>query len=304
MQKIKYFSLVLACVFLLNITQAKAAVVASSDQSGGYSNSVLDAVVKNWRPPLDGNERTIRILAMIDGDGKLEECSPLTDTAVTEITAAEKAACDAVRSIGQFAKPPYGLPMDVFLSFWVGKVDGANALPPPDGPPVKHASTNPPKQVKQVSLDNKAATSQSKPSQTTSKPAQTTSKLSPPEDKPSGISTSSNTAKVATRTTKPTIHDNRGGAVLDEDDFYVKMVMRKIGPHVQFPPDLPAKELSASLTIQVDSSGNIKDIKLVQPSGHDDLDSALIKATEKTGKVNPPPDQKARELFLTFIIKA
>ncbi len=298
MPKIKYFILILACIFLLNTAQAKAAMVTSSDQTGGYSNSVLDAVVKKWRPPLDGKERTVRVLVMIDGDGKLEECSPLNDSTLNEVTAAEKAACDAVRDIGTFAKPPYGLPMDVFLSFWVGEVDGANALPPPDGPPVKHASTNPPKQAKSEFIDSKAFTSQNKPEQSTSK-------LTPPSDASIDKTTESQDKPlVASRTTPPTIHDNRGGAVLDEDDFYVKMVMRKIGPHVQFPPDLPAKELSTSVTVQVDASGNIKDVQLIQPSGHEDLDSAIIKATEKTGKVNPPPDKKARELFLTFIIKA
>ncbi len=270
--------MLLALVFMLNIAQAEAAVVASSDQSGGYSNSVLDAVVKKWRPPLDGNEQTIRILAIIDGNGKLEECSPLTNT---KVTAAEKAACDAVRSIGQFATPPYGLPMDVFLSFWVGEVDGTNTLPPADSPAVKHASTN--SNFNQPSLFAK-----DEPKPTSS------SKLTPPKD---------NTVK-SSRTTPPTIQDNRGNAVLDEDDFYVKMVMRKISPHVQFPPELPSKELSTSLTVQVDASGNIKDVKLAQSSGNDDLDNAIIKATQKTGKVNPPPDSKARELFLTFIIKA
>ncbi len=282
--KIKHLCLgfAIACMALL-ATPAHAAMVAAADHSGGYSNSVLDAVVKKWHPPMDGTERTTRILVMIDGDGQVEECAPLSESGSE---ASEKAACDAVNSIGKFATPPYGLPMDVFLSFWVGKteVSPAGASAPITPAPKGKIIPNPPI------------------AETAKGTAQSTAAVKPADESKAAAPTKTAAPKANT-THKPTIQDNRSGAVMDEQDYYVKMVMRKIGPHVEFPPNLPQGELSTSLTVNVDPNGNMKDIKLSQSSGSKELDDAILKAAQKTGKVNPPPNYKEKELFLTFIIK-
>ncbi len=293
MKKVTYLGLTCAIICaVLSASIAHAAMVATSDQSRGYSNSVLDAVVKRWHPPMDGKERTIRIIVMIDGNGLVEQCSS-ANKAKSGAEAADQAACAAVRSIGQFPKPPYGLPMDVFLSFWVSKSEVTLAGTPFAETPATAPSTATP--VVAAPIVTQA------PAQPAPSPATPATPAAPTED--SLTMPKSSTAPAANTTHKPTIQENRGGAVLDEKDYYVKMVMRKIGPNVEFPPNLPSGELSTSLTVQVDGKGNILDVTASKSSGTPELDEALVKATQKTGKVNAPPDNKPRELFLTFIIK-
>ncbi len=294
MKKVKYLSLAIAMlfVFVLNVSPSFAAVVAAADHTGGYSNSVLDSVVKKWQPPMDGTERTVRILVMISGDGLVEECEPIT---ASGSPAADKAACDAVRSIGKFNTPPYGLPMDVFLSFWVGKteVTPANATPAVAAAPAVAATAEAP--VGRTVPNPYTEDSVSKPKSAVAVPV--------PAQKSSTTDAKDKKTPPQNTSHKPTIQDNRSSAVMDENDYYVKMVMRKIGPNVVFPPNIPQGEISSSLSVNVDGNGNIKGVKVSKSSGHEELDNALVKATQKTGKVNAPPNNKARELFLTFIIK-
>ncbi len=313
--------LVTAYTLLLSAPQAHSAVVAAADQSGGYSMHVLDAVVKKWRPPLDGKERTIRTLVMIDGNGNVDQCMPLTDDSKGS---AEKAACNAVYSIGKLPPPPYGLPMDVFLSFWVGDVDGAaskasfattNAVHPEDSSKIAQSATTIPENTiiasistpkEQISNSDTLADS-SESNAVTSEPLATDSnnfKFNTMDFPQVASLDNQAVSTVAKSNHKPFIQENRSNAVLDENDYYVKTVMRKISPHVEFPPDLPPKELSTSLTVQIDGRGNIKETSVAQTSGHADLDQSIIRAAQRTGKVNPPPDNEARELFLTFIVKS
>ncbi len=268
MQNLKSLCMAFAIMFVLSLSsQANAAMVATSDQAGGYSNAVLDAVVKKWQPPMDGKESTTRIMVMIDGNGKVEDCSNLSNEKSDPNAAA---ACKAVKSIGKFSTPPYGLPMDVFLSFWIGKAETTPAVAP-------------------VAV--------------TQAPAQNTMVTTPPKTTTTTKASTTTKAPVANSSYKPVIQENRSGAVLDDKDHYVKMVMRKIGPNVVFPPNLPQGELSTALAVQVDANGTIKSVKTSQSSGVKELDDALVKATQKTGKVNAPNDKKPRDLFLTFIIK-
>ncbi len=281
MKKAKFLILALAIFFASTLSgTASAAVVVAADHSGGYSNSVLDAVVKKWQPPVDGVERTIRIMVMLSGEGVVEDCTAISESGSPE---ADQAACNAVRSVGKFKSPPYGLPMDVFLSFWVSSTEGTQAAPTTPATPSTPVASETPVAPAAVAV---AATS---PKPTLAEQASAPAK------------TNDAATTKPTSTKKPTFEE-KSNAVMDEDDYYVKMVMRKIAPNVVFPPNIPTGELSTSLSVQVDARGTIKDIKVSKSSGSEDLDNAIVKAAKKTGTVNAPPNNKSRSLFLTFII--
>lgn len=107
---------VLPCIPLFGMAQAAA--MAAADQVGGYSEQVLDKVSRVWNPPVDSVERKVRIKISIDGDGKTLRCEPVVSSA---LAAMDKSACTAAREAGGFGMPPYGLPIDVYMTLWTGR---------------------------------------------------------------------------------------------------------------------------------------------------------------------------------------
>ncbi len=106
-------------LLLMSATEAHAATVAASGQMGGYSNAVLDVVVQKWQPKeSSGEEGFARVMVSISGEGKVEDCMVIGQDKTAKNGAG---LCKAVKKIGKFAKPPLGMPADVYLSFWSGK---------------------------------------------------------------------------------------------------------------------------------------------------------------------------------------
>ncbi len=318
---------------------AQTAYVAAADQSGGYANAVLDRVIEKWTPPQSNEGRVVRIMLMVDGDGKMTECMPI---AKSGSSAADKAACDAARAVGTFATPPYGLPMDVFLSFWMGKPDLATHVEAPVVAPVGVPVVPPVAHVTPGSAPHQASTASSDlvidmPQASGQASGQTSGQISgqsPTKEQPAtepvvipsapsapaqvlerapipyatalhaGSPTPATQAPINTPHTsyKPTIQDARSGAVMDEKDYYVKRVMGKIGPLVVFPANMPRGKYSTSITVRVDDDGTFLKIELDDSSGIAALDAAILAAAEKTAKVHAPPSNKIEDLYLTFVV--
>lgn len=108
---------------------ALAAALAAVDQSGGYSDQVLEKVARHWNPPQENAERKVRVRVGLDGEGKVVRCEPV---ASSSSAAVDKAACLAVREAGSFGTPPYGLPIDVYLAFWTAKPTPMGIPAPPE----------------------------------------------------------------------------------------------------------------------------------------------------------------------------
>lgn len=132
----------LLCVFLLMPSAVLASTVVAADQAGGYSDQVLEKVVRHWNPPVDNTERKVRVRVRVDGDGKLIRCDPV---ASSSLAAMDKAACAAVREAGNFGTPPYGLPLDVHLTFLSSKPATSSQAPHtevrPESPEAKYTAT-------------------------------------------------------------------------------------------------------------------------------------------------------------------
>jgi TonB family protein len=108
-----------ACLLLHFMPLAPAqGAVAAADQSSGYSGLVLSRVIQYWQPPEDPVPRTAHVQVRIDAAGRVNSCTP---TAPSGNPALDASACAAVKAAGNFATPPYSLPIDVFLHFWNGR---------------------------------------------------------------------------------------------------------------------------------------------------------------------------------------
>lgn len=126
MKPLLHVSLSLSCLLGLVAADAQAAAMAAADQVGGYSNQVLEKVSKVWQPPVDPADRTVRIRVSVDADGKVSKCQPVASSA---LAAMDKSACAAVREAENFGVPPYGMPIDVYLTFWTGQPKGQTPVP-------------------------------------------------------------------------------------------------------------------------------------------------------------------------------
>mgnify|MGYP001079001384 FL=1 len=126
MKPLLHVSLSLFCLLGPAVADAAAAAMAAADQVGGYSNQVLEKVSRVWQPPADPADRTVRIRVSVDADGKVSKCQPVASSA---LAAMDKSACAAVREAEHFGVPPYGMPIDVYLTFWTGRPGGQSPVP-------------------------------------------------------------------------------------------------------------------------------------------------------------------------------
>ncbi len=109
--------LAMPSVPFINAT-AMAASMVTADHKGGYSAFVMDEVLQYWTAPQGRTKEATRVLLLISGEGKLEECMVLSSSGSKR---ADKAVCDSAQKASPFVTPPHNLPMDVYMSFWTGK---------------------------------------------------------------------------------------------------------------------------------------------------------------------------------------
>ena len=118
-----------ACLCLAR-GESSAASFVGAGMDGSYTNRVLAAVSKIWAPPPAlKNDFQTRIRISIDEDGKVAGCRVV---APSGLEAFDDAACGAARKVGPFGTPPYGQPLDVYMTFWNGTPKGAPRAQPPD----------------------------------------------------------------------------------------------------------------------------------------------------------------------------
>lgn len=211
--------ILLLCLLLWTAGGAQAAAIAAADQAGGYADQVLEKVARHWAPPVDSVDRKVRVRVSIDGDGKVLRCEPVASSASS---AMDKSACAAVREAGSFGTPPYGLPIDVAMSFWTGKPtpNSAEAAPQAETPtPADKAEPA------------KAETPKTEAPKTDPAPA--------PAKAP---------AKTAAAKPAPAKADNA-------DTKYVDSVMAKIRPHVVLPSKLADGKYTCVVLVRVDGRG-------------------------------------------------
>ncbi|MDR2573035.1 MAG: TonB family protein [Desulfovibrio sp.] len=109
---------------------AYGASIAVADINEGYGNQVLNKLYGVWAPPpnLKGDFK-LRVKIAVDGGGKVRECAIVKSSGMEAL---DTSACGAVRQISKFDAPPYGVPCEVYVSFWTGTPKGNTKELPPD----------------------------------------------------------------------------------------------------------------------------------------------------------------------------
>ncbi len=102
---------------------------------------------------------------------------------------------------------------------------------------------------------------------------------------------------------EPFIQENRRGQVMDEVDYYVEKVIRKVRPVVEFPLGLRPGIVSASVVMKIQANGTITDVYLSSSSRNKALDEALVAATKKVSGLTAHPTGKPQELYLIYMVE-
>lgn len=122
------FAAIFCQILLLPAKPACAASIMAVGQDEGYSGKVMDKVVAKWNPPpqLKGQYK-LKLRIGVDGEGNVLECKA---TKGSGLQALDVSACAAVRAGAPYGSPPYGMPSDLYLSFWTGELPGQVRLSP------------------------------------------------------------------------------------------------------------------------------------------------------------------------------
>lgn len=119
-------SLVWIAVSALSVASAEASSVMAVGQDEGYSGKVMDKIVSKWKPPKQlKKECRLKLIIGLDGSGNLLECRTQRSSGLEAVDAS---ACAAVKAAAPFGAPPYGMPAEIFMTFWTG--DTSNRLSP------------------------------------------------------------------------------------------------------------------------------------------------------------------------------
>jgi TonB family protein len=121
--------LFLLTVLFFAVRPSYGASMAAVDVNEGYGSKILDRLNSVWAPPnLKGNFR-LRMKIAVDGGGKVRECAIVASSGMEAL---DTSACGAVRQINKFDTPPYGVPCEIYVSFWTGLPKGNTRELPPD----------------------------------------------------------------------------------------------------------------------------------------------------------------------------
>ncbi len=102
---------------------------------------------------------------------------------------------------------------------------------------------------------------------------------------------------------EPFIQENRKGQVMDDEDFYVEQVIRKIRPLVKYPLQMKPGIVSTSVNMYINGAGTVQRVELSSSSNNSALDAALVEASQKITQLPPHPSGKAQELYLIFMVE-
>ena len=258
------------CLALLAGTagEADCASVVAFSHNDGYSGHVMDKVLSVWSPPAVGDERQLRLCVSLDGEGRVIECKPVR---LSGLPALDASGCAAVREAAPFGTPPYGMPLDVYFSFWTGQPKGkAQAAPQA----VAQAQSGADSGSRAAALAQEAAAG-TQPSQRA--------------DTSSAQTSSGSSWKAQDK------YDARY-------QKYLNQVVWKLRNAMYIPAETRPGTYYATAQVRCNSAGKILDASLLKSSGDTRLDKYVLQGIRRAGSVAPPPAGLGDTLDLTFTL--
>ncbi|WP_165075188.1 MULTISPECIES: TonB family protein [unclassified Desulfovibrio] len=264
----------LMAAILAGATGAQAASALAVSQNDGYSGHVMDKVLAVWAPPATTEDRQLRLCVSLDGEGRVTECKAVRPSGLPALDAS---GCAAVREAAPFGTPPYGMPLDVYFSFWTGRPKG------------KSAETA---------------------AQVAPAPAQAPAQAAPPADSHAqaaalAAATATGGATATAAATKPS-SSSSGAKAQDKYDSrfqkYISTVVWKLRNSMYIPAQTRPGTYHATARVRLNSAGKILDESILKGSGDALLDKYVLQGIRRAGSVAPPPAGLGDTLDLTFTL--
>lgn len=253
-----------------------AASALAVSQNDGYSGHVMDKVLAVWAPPATSEDRQLRLCVSLDGEGRVIECKAVRPSGLPALDAS---GCAAVREAAPFGTPPYGMPLDVYFSFWTGRPKGKSAAAPaptaPAAPPVQAsapAAAPADSHAQAAALAAATATGGATATAAASKPA-----------------TASSSARAQDK------YDSRF-------QKYISTVVWKLRNSMYIPAQTKPGTYHATAQVRLNSAGKILDESILKGSGDALLDKYVLQGIRRAGSVAPPPAGLGDTLDLTFTL--
>lgn len=261
--------------------QARAASMAAASQNEGYSGHVMEKVLAVWTPPTTRDERQVRLRISLDGEGRVSECKAVRPSG---LPALDSSACAAVREAAPFGTPPYGMPLEVYFSFWTGQPRGKSAA----------------RQTAQAPAASAPATAQAP-----APDAQTRAAALAAE---TAIGNAAARAPESASKTAAPAPASSGAGFKAQDKYdarfqkYIGKVVWKLRNAMYIPAKTRPGTYRATAQVRYDAAGKILDATLLRGSGDALLDKYVLQGIRRAGSVPPPPAGLGDTLDLTFTL--
>lgn len=272
---------------------AQAAAMLAADQGSGYSGQVLEKVAKLWQAPQYSSDHTVRVRVSIDGDGKVLSCKPEQSS---NLALMDKSACSAVHAAEKFAPPPYGMPIDVFLTFWTGLPKGGSNIGAADGRGTIDQNT-----LAQQNADAATAAAIALAKAAEVKAAEATRQTAPKTTANTSVSTTTSTSTADSQNRAPMV-GIPAEAASPEEARYAKKIAFAIREKMVIPAELPKGTYTFKMLVHIDSKGQVSKPEITQSSGEALMDKYALRAIKRLSALTPPPTKKSQDLHLTFVV--
>ncbi len=271
-----------AALAALPAGQARAASMAAASQNEGYSGHVMEKVLAVWTPPTTRDERQVRLRISLDGEGRVAECKAVRPSG---LPALDSSACAAVRAAAPFGTPPYGMPLEVYFSFWTGQPRGKSAGREATQAPAAPAASAP------------AAAQAPAPSDARTRAAALAAETA-----------TGSAARAPESAPKTTAAASSGAGFKAQDKYdarfqkYISKVVWKLRNAMYIPAKTSPGTYHATAQVRYDAAGRILDATLLKGSGDALLDKYVLQGIRRAGSVPPPPAGLGDTLDLTFTL--
>lgn len=273
-----------AALAVIPAGRARAASMAAASQNEGYSGHVMEKVLAVWTPPTTRDERQVRLRISLDGEGRVSECRAVRPSG---LPALDSSACAAVREAAPFGTPPYGMPLEVYFSFWTGQPRGKSAARQAAQAPAAPAETAP--AAAQAAAPDARTRAAALAAETAGGSAAAKAPESAPKPAASAPASSGAGFKAQDK------YDARF-------QKYIGTVVWKLRNAMYIPAKTKAGTYHATARVRYDAAGKILDATLLKGSGDALLDKYVLQGIRRAGSVPPPPAGLGDTLDLTFTL--
>lgn len=267
----------LCAALVAGAASAQAASALAVSQNDGYSGHVMDKVLAVWAPPATSEDRQLRLCVSLDGEGRVIECKAVRPSG---LPALDSSGCAAVREAAPFGTPPYGMPLDVYFSFWTGRPKGKSASP--------------------------AATPAAATAQAPAQAAAPADSHAQAAALAASTAAGSATATAAAAAPKATAASSSSAKAQDKYDSrfqkYISTVVWKLRNSMYIPAQTKPGTYHATAQVRLNSAGKILDESILKGSGDALLDKYVLQGIRRAGSVAPPPAGLGDTLDLTFTL--